>query len=229
MIQLGSTNSGDHPDVGAGVLEPGREWRDEILDKVGDTERTEAAEREAADGGVLIAAVPLEEVDCEQREVRVCARVGADVEVAHLLGDDVGGGGAEHHLPERGRHVDAGRHAGDHPLEDVAALVIRIGRAAPRELPQLLLQIGHLALPALNRVTSWRVSLGFERREVSGAGAGESGAPGRLGRRCGLRRRRDGGSHGGGRPRRKVGSGLAWGRRRLRRAVVFRLVGKLRI
>jgi len=63
VIQLGSTNSGDHPDVGAGVLEPGREWRDEILDKVGDTERTEAAEREAADGGVLIAAVPLEEVD----------------------------------------------------------------------------------------------------------------------------------------------------------------------
>ena len=163
MIQLGSTNSGDHPDVGAGVLEPGREWRDEILDKVGDTERAEAAEREAADGGVLIAAVPLEEVDCEQREVRVRARVGADVEVAHLLGDDVGGGGAEHHLPERGRHVDAGRHAGDHPLEDVAALVVRIGRAASRELPQLLLQIGHLALPALNRVASWRVSLGFER------------------------------------------------------------------
>lgn len=198
MIQLGSTNGGDHPDVGAGVLEPGRQRRDEILDKVGNTERAEAAEREAADSGVLIAAVPLEEVDGEQREVRVRARVGADVEVAHLLGDDVGGGGAEHHLPERGRHVDAGRHAGDHPLEDVPALVVRIGGAAPGQLPQLLLQIRHLALP------------------------------GGLGRGGGLRRRWDGGSHGGGRPRRGVGSDLAWGGRRLRRAVVFRL-GSLEI
>lgn len=162
MIQLGSTNSSDHPDVGAGVLEPGREWRNEILDKVGNTKRAEAAEREATDGGVLIAAVPLEEVDCEEREVRVRARVGADVEVAHLLGDDVRGGGAEHHLPERGRHVDAGRHAGDHPLEDVPALVVRIGRAAPGQLPQLLLQIRYLALPALiEEDANWRVSLGL--------------------------------------------------------------------
>lgn len=66
MIQLGSTNSSDHPHVGTGVLQPGREWRDEILDKVGDAEGAEAAKREAADGGVLITAVPLEEVDGEE-------------------------------------------------------------------------------------------------------------------------------------------------------------------
>uniref|UniRef100_A0A0A9E1L2 Uncharacterized protein n=1 Tax=Arundo donax TaxID=35708 RepID=A0A0A9E1L2_ARUDO len=111
VIQLRSTNSCDHPDVGARVLEPSGERRDEVLDQVGDTEGAEAAEREAADGGVLVAAIALEEVDGEECEVRVCARVGADVEVAHLLGDDVGGGGAEHHLPERGRHVNAGCHA----------------------------------------------------------------------------------------------------------------------
>jgi len=66
VIQLGSANSSDHPDVGAGFLQPRREWRDEILDKVGDTVGAEAAEREAADGGVLITAVPLEEVDGEE-------------------------------------------------------------------------------------------------------------------------------------------------------------------
>lgn len=77
------------------------------------------------------------------------ARVGAYIEIAHLLGYDVGGGGAEHHLPKRGRDVDAGCHAGDHPLEDITALVVRIGSAAPGQLPQLLLQIRHLALPAL--------------------------------------------------------------------------------
>uniref|UniRef100_A0A0A9E3K3 Uncharacterized protein n=1 Tax=Arundo donax TaxID=35708 RepID=A0A0A9E3K3_ARUDO len=111
VIQLRSTHSGDHPDVGAGVLEPGGERRDEVLDKVGDTEGAEAAEREAADGGVLVAAVALEEVDGEECEVRVRARVGSDVEVAHLLRHDVGGGGAEHHLPERRGDVDAGCHA----------------------------------------------------------------------------------------------------------------------
>lgn len=130
MIQLSRPNCGDHPYVGAGVLEPGRERRDEVLDQVGNAEGAEAAEREAPDGGILVAAVALEEVDGEEGEVRVRARVDANIEVAHLLGDDVGGGGAHHHLPERRGHVDAGGHARDHPLEDVPPLVVRIGGAA---------------------------------------------------------------------------------------------------
>jgi hypothetical protein len=147
VIQLRSTNGGDHPNIGTRVLEPCGERRNQVLDKVGNAKGAEAAERDAADGGVLIAAVALEEVDGEEGEVRVCARVDADVEVAHLLEHDVGGGGAEHHLPERRRHVDAGRHAGDHPLEYVPALVFGVRRATPRQLPQLLLQIRHIALP----------------------------------------------------------------------------------
>lgn len=147
MIELGGTDGGDHPNVGTGVLEPRGERRDEVLDEVWDAEGAEAAEREAADGGVLVAAVALQEVDGEEGEVRVRARVDADVEVAHLLEHDVGGGGAEHHLAEGGRHVDARGHAGDDPLEDVPALVVGVGRPAARQLPQLLLQIRHLALP----------------------------------------------------------------------------------
>jgi hypothetical protein len=40
--------------------------RDEILDKVGDTEGAETTESEAADSGVLILAVPREEVSGEE-------------------------------------------------------------------------------------------------------------------------------------------------------------------
>lgn len=152
VIQLGSTNCSDHPDVGAGVLEPGSERSDKILDQVRDTEGAEAAECEAPDGWVLVAAIALEEVDSEEREVRVRACVGADVEVAHLLGDDVRCRGAHHHLTERRGHVDAGGHARDHPFEDIPALVVRVRRTAPRQLPQLLLQIRHFALPALTEL-----------------------------------------------------------------------------
>jgi hypothetical protein len=180
VIQLRSTNSSDHPDVSTGVLEPSGERRDKVLDEVGNAEGAEAAECQAAYGGVLVVAVALEEVDGEEREVRVVARVDADVEVAHLLQHDVGGGGAEHHLPERRRHVDAGRHAGDHPLEDVPPLVVGVGRAAPRQLPQLLLQIRHLALPGwLGRGGGLRRR--GRRRSHGGCGRGDGrldlGAP----------------------------------------------------
>jgi hypothetical protein len=40
--------------------------RDEILDKVGDTEGAETTESEAADSGVLMLAVPREEVSGEE-------------------------------------------------------------------------------------------------------------------------------------------------------------------
>lgn len=152
VIQLCSTNSSDHPNVGTRVLQPCGERRNKVLDKVWNAEGAEAAEGKAADGGVLVAAVALEEVDGEEGEVRVGARMDTDVEVAHLLEHNVGGGGAEHHLPERRRHVDTCGHARDHPLEDIPALIISVWRTAPRQLPQLLLQIRHLALAAHSQI-----------------------------------------------------------------------------
>jgi hypothetical protein len=70
VIQLCSTHSSDHLNIGTRVLEP----RGEQRDKVWDAEGAVAAKREAEDGGVLIAAVAPQEVDGEEGEVRVCMR-----------------------------------------------------------------------------------------------------------------------------------------------------------
>lgn len=165
MVEFEDPERGDHAHVGAPVLEPGAERGDEVLDEIGDAERAEAAEGESADHGVLVAAILLEEVDGEEGEVGVAAGVVADVEVAHLLEDDVGGGGAHHHLAERGGDVDPHGHVGDHALEEVALGVVGARGAAPRELPELELEIGHLALPAIEKEKGVR-GRGGERRRL---------------------------------------------------------------
>lgn len=60
----------------------------------------------------------------------MATRIVSDVEIAHLLEDDVGGGGAHDHLAEGGGDVDPHRHVGDHALEKVALGVIGTRRAA---------------------------------------------------------------------------------------------------
>lgn len=163
MVKLEGADGGDGADVGAAVAEARAKGADEVLNEVGDAEGAEAAEGEAADHGVLVAAVLLEEVDGEEGEVGVAAGVVSDVEVAHLLEDDVGGGRAHHHLAEGGRDVDPDGHVRDHLLEEVPARVVGARGAAAGELPELQLQIGHLALPGGLRWGRRSVRLGRRR------------------------------------------------------------------
>jgi hypothetical protein len=69
VIQLHSTHSSDHMNICTRVLQP----RGERRDKVWDAKGAEASKHEAGNGGVLIAAAALQEVDGEEGEVRVCA------------------------------------------------------------------------------------------------------------------------------------------------------------
>lgn len=96
-------------------------------------------------------AVLLEEVDGEKGEIRVAPGVVADVKVAHLFEDDVGGSRAHDHLTEGGRNVNPHRHVRDHALEEVALRVVSARGAAAGELPQLQLEVGYLALPGSER------------------------------------------------------------------------------
>jgi hypothetical protein len=73
------------------------------------------------------------------------------------------------------------------------ALIIAVCRPGARQLPQLLLQIRHLALPAHSAQISHNRSATIQ--EARGF---ESGAPGGLGWGGGLRMRRRHGNHGRG-------------------------------
>lgn len=148
MIELQDPDGGHSSHISAAILQSGAQGADEILDEVGDAERAEAPECEAADHGVVVAAVLLEEIDGEEGEIGVPLGVVADVEVAHLLEDYVGGGGAHDHLAEEGGDVDADRHVGDHLLEQLALRVVGAGGAGAGEVAKLEFQIGDFALPA---------------------------------------------------------------------------------
>mmetsp|Transcript_26283 Transcript_26283/g.84327 ORF Transcript_26283/g.84327 Transcript_26283/m.84327 type:complete len:268 (-) Transcript_26283:239-1042(-) len=67
------------------VAQPRLDHPWEVLDDVWQAQRRERAEREPACHRVVVAAVFLERVDGEEREVRVGRRVVADVQVDHLF------------------------------------------------------------------------------------------------------------------------------------------------
>ena len=71
-----------------------------VFDEVGQAELAQGPQSKAPDGGVLVFAVLGEQVDGQQGQIRVVLRVGGDVQVQHLLQDDVlvAGDGAGHHL-----------------------------------------------------------------------------------------------------------------------------------
>lgn len=141
MIELQNTNGSHHPHIATTILQARAQGADEILDEIGHAESAETPKGEASDHGIFVAAVLLEEIDGEECEIRVTFGVIADVEVAHLLEDDVGGGGAHHHLAEEGGDVDADGHVGDHLLEELALRVVGAGSAGASEVAELDLQI----------------------------------------------------------------------------------------
>lgn len=89
----------------------------------------------------------MEEIDGKEREIGVRLGVIANVEVTHLLEDDVGSCGAHHHLTEERGNVDSDGHVGDHLLEEIPLCVVCAWSSAASELPELNLQIGDLAFP----------------------------------------------------------------------------------
>ena len=113
-------------------------------------QRAERAQREAAHGRVLVAAVLEQLVDREQRELGRGRGVVRDVQVEHLFEHDVVGrevGGARHHGKQRA-HVHARRHVVDDLAERVllgrAQLVLAaLARRAQRL--QLRAELGELA------------------------------------------------------------------------------------
>mmetsp|Transcript_42719 Transcript_42719/g.141456 ORF Transcript_42719/g.141456 Transcript_42719/m.141456 type:complete len:763 (+) Transcript_42719:57-2345(+) len=82
------------------VAQPRLDHPWEVLDDVWQAQRRERAEREPASHRVVVAAVFLERVDGEEREVRVGRRVVADVQVHHLFDHVVFGRGCHDHLRE---------------------------------------------------------------------------------------------------------------------------------
>ena len=84
-VELDAAHHRRLPHVRALVLQPVADHLGQVLGDVGQPQAGERAEREPARHRVLVAAVLLQRVDREEREVGVRRRVVADVQVHHLL------------------------------------------------------------------------------------------------------------------------------------------------
>lgn len=147
MVELEDPDGRDHPNVGAAVPESRCQRGDKVLHEICNPKGGEAAEGEATNHGIVVPAILLEEIDGEEGKIGVGSGVVADVEVAHLLEDDVGCSGAHHHLAECRGYVDPDGHEGDNLLEEFPPGIVGAGRDASGELTELELQIRDLAFP----------------------------------------------------------------------------------
>jgi len=148
VVQLEAAHRGGLAHVGRWVDQPILHRLLQVLDDVRQPKRAERAEREAARDRVLVSAVLLQRVDCEERELGVGRGVVADVQVDHLLHHQVLGRRRHDHLGEEARDVDAERHVRDHALHDLAPL---LGIALDGRVAQRGLELVHLALLVLDR------------------------------------------------------------------------------
>ena len=146
IIELEHSHSSHGADITIGILKARAQRANEILHKVFDAQGAQTPQGEAADHGIVIMAVLLEKIDGEKSEIRIAASVIADVKVAHLLQNEIGGRGAHDHLGEERRHIDADSHVRDDLLVKLPLNVLHARLPAPGQLPQLRLEVGELAL-----------------------------------------------------------------------------------
>lgn len=119
MVQLEHPDSGHHPHISAPIFQPRSKRSNKVLNKISNPQRAKGPQGETTDHWILISAVLLKEIDGEECKIGVRARIVANIEVAHLLQNDVGSSGAHDHLAEGGGDIDADGHVGDHALEKI--------------------------------------------------------------------------------------------------------------
>lgn len=89
MIQLERSYGSDRSDIPVGVFEPIDQGPHQVLHQILNPKGAQAPESQAADHGIVILAVPLQEIDGEQGQIRVATRVIADVEVTHFFQNEI--------------------------------------------------------------------------------------------------------------------------------------------
>ena len=98
---------------------------------------------------VRVAAVLRQRVDRQHRELRLFVRVVGEVQVHHLLDNQIRGRRGHHHVAEQPGHVDPERHVRNHFLHHFPLLLhVPLRVHAAQQLPELV----HLALLLLHEV-----------------------------------------------------------------------------
>lgn len=122
----------------------------QVLYQVGYSQGAQTAQCEAPDSRVLVPAILGEQIDGQERHVGVALRVGADVQVQHLLELNVIviGDGTVYDLHEQAAHVDSDGHVVDDTFENVflGLDTIRLGVTGSAQIGQ--------ARPDLAQLTS---------------------------------------------------------------------------
>lgn len=89
VIELEHSHGSHGANIAISILEAGAQRANEILDKVFDAQGAQTAQGEAADHRIVVMAVLLEKIDGEKSEIRVAARIIANVEIAHFLEHEI--------------------------------------------------------------------------------------------------------------------------------------------
>mmetsp|Transcript_2488 Transcript_2488/g.7297 ORF Transcript_2488/g.7297 Transcript_2488/m.7297 type:complete len:552 (+) Transcript_2488:773-2428(+) len=167
VVHLERPHDGRLAHVGVGVGEGPAEGLVDVLDHLGQAEAAQGAEGQAADHGIVVAAVLLEGVGAHLGQLGVARGVVAEEEVDHLLDDEVARFDGQHHLREEATDVDAQRHVRDDLLDDLALPPLV---ALDAEVAQEVAQLVHLPLARFGEV-----GIGHGRSGAGdGAGAGSA-------------------------------------------------------
>jgi hypothetical protein len=141
VVELEHAHGRHGANITIAILEARAQRANEILDEIFDAQGAQGAQGEATNHRIVVMAVLLQEIDGEQSEIGMTARVIAHVEVAHFLEDQIGGGGTHDHLGEEGGHIDADGHIRDDLFVELALDVLHARLPAASQLPQLALAI----------------------------------------------------------------------------------------
>jgi hypothetical protein len=145
-IKLEDAHSSHCANVTNAVLETRAQRTNEILKEVLDAQGAQTTQGEAADHGVIVMAILLEEIDGKKSKIGMATSVIANVEVAHFFEDEIRSGGTHNDHGKKRGHVDADGHVGDDLGEELALEGIDSRLPTARQLAELRLEVGELAL-----------------------------------------------------------------------------------